>query len=655
MITSLKGMVSRSGGRGAGRKPGWSNLLTLLTAIALLIAQGLNAPAASAGPAPAPPQQEPAPPLPAVPEVALPDGTINVALLGVDKRPDRNFANTDVIIVASINPDVPSVVMLSIPRDTLVYIPGYDMAKVNTAFALGGPNLLKSTLLYNFGLRVDYYAMLNFEGVVNAVDALGGVEVVSTCPLYHVFPRDPYYMGPSILGRDYTDTFTGEVWKRGTRVPTLAIDIPKPGVYTLDGLQALAYIRARKGIPGGDVDRGRREQRVVRALFAKAKQINVLPHIPALFEQYRQNVQTDMPLETILYFASIADKFNNAIIRSRFLDYGGANGLIGDSGPLALPSTADRYNYLQRVLNVALNQRPNDGIPIEVWNGTADPGFGAAAADRLAELGFRIADLRAADRVYDRTVIHDYTTARKGSAVPLLLRTFDLPADSVIADPQKDGPRYRVIVGPDFNTCYYAPSAKAAGNDAIGPESPEQANIPAPPAVIAEAPLTPTETILPAASLPTEVAVQPGVVINVRSGPSTEYRVIGSLGAGVFAPVLGKSLDDQWWHIRYYGKLGWVSAEYAQPVGAPEDVVAEAGAITVPEVSVGRGDLVNVRSGPGTGYDILGRLSGGQRAGIIGKSDNDEWWQIRYGGQPAWVSARYVRAIGDVRTVPTVQ
>ncbi len=479
--------VKRVDGSGPAKVSHWCKPFPALIAFILLITQALAAPQVANGQVSAPARQEEQPPAP-VPEVALPEGTINVALLGVDKRPTRSFANTDVIIVASINPDIPSVVMLSIPRDTLVYMPGYATAKVNTAFATGGPEMFKNTLLYNFGLRIDYYAMVNFEGVVDAVDTFGGIDVVATCPLYHVFPRDPYYMGPAVVGSDYTDTFTGEVWKRGTRVPTLAIDMPKPGVYMLDGLQTLAYIRARKGIPGGDVDRGRREQRVVRALFARAKQVDILSRIPALLDQFQQNIQTDMPLETMLYFASIADKFNTAIIRSRFLDYGGANGAVGAEGPLAVPSTADRHNYLESVLSVALNQRPNDGIPIEVWNGTADPGFGAAAADRLTELGFRIVDLRAADQFTDRTILYDYTTTPKGSAVPLLLRTFDLPADSVVAEPQADGPRYRIVIGPDFNTCYYAPSAEAAGNAEITPADPAQAAAPAPPIVIAEAP-----------------------------------------------------------------------------------------------------------------------------------------------------------------------
>lgn len=612
------------------------------------------------------PTATPIPIPPPAPIVQLPEGTINIALLGLDKRPTRNFANTDVIIIASVNPDVPSVVMLSIPRDTPAYIPGFGMSKVNTAFARGGSELFKQTILYNFGIQIDYFAMLNFEGVVYGVDALGGVDIVATCPIYHVFPRDPYYMGGAYLTQDYVDTFTGEVWKRGEKAPTLEINIPKAGVYTLNGLQALAYVRARYGIPGGDVDRGRREQRLIRALFAKAKQINILPKIPALFEQYQKHIQTDMPLETILYFASIAHRFNNAIIRSRFLDWGGANGAIGADGVLALPNPADRHRYIQQVLSVALNQRPNDGIPIEVWNGTNDPGFGAAAADRLAELGFRIVDLRAADRIYDQTIIYDRNTSSKGSAVPLLLRTFNLKQSNVVADPSPDGPRYRIIIGPDFNTCYYARSAAAAGNREIGPENPETADLPAEPAIVAETAITPTETIAPVAALPTEIVVLAGNVVNVRSGPGRQYQLLGRLAGGNTAPVLGRSLDGQWWHIRFRGKLGWVHGDYVAPAEplqtvANADIPANgaplAGAVGIdppwPTIVIPAGNIVNVRSGPGVEYALLGRLVGGQRAEIIGRNTDQTWWRIRYGSGVAWISARFVQTEGDLSAIST--
>ncbi|MCL5998996.1 MAG: LCP family protein [Chloroflexi bacterium] len=424
---------------------------------------------------------------PPVTPVVLPPGTINIALLGVDTRPVQGMANTDVIIIASINPEAPAVTLLSIPRDTLVYIPGWRSHKVNTAFAHGGPELFKQTIKYNFGINVDYYAMVNFAGIVNAVNTLDGVDIVATCPLYHVFPKDPYYMAdnttPMTVTQPYTDSFTGEVWQPGEAVPLLSINIPQPGVYTLNGLQALAYVRARYGVPGGDVDRGRREQRLIRALFVKAKQVNAIPKVPELYAQFQRDVKTDLTLENVLYFAGMAGRFSDAVIRSRYIDSGGLRGAnLPAVGSVLIPNPETMQPYIQQALSVALNQRPNEGIPIEIWNGTADEDFGIVAADRLSELGFVITEVRQADEPAGATTIVDFTTTTKGSALPLLQRTFNIKDANVVAQPNKDGARYRIILGPDFNPCYYqtsgttrataTPAATPAAEESVTPVTP---------------------------------------------------------------------------------------------------------------------------------------------------------------------------------------
>ena len=386
----------------------------------------------------------------------MPKGAFNVALLGIDTRPQFRLKNTDVIIIASVNPDAPAVTLLAIPRDTVVYVPNYGYTKINQAYALGGIELLKDTIRHNFGLEIKHYALVNFAAIVNTVDALDGVDIVATCPLYHVFPKDPYYFGdPYYVSRTYTDTFSGEVWPAGTRVPTATIDIPKPGIYTLNGLQALAYARARYGVPGGDLDRGRREQRVVRAIFAKAKRPSTISQLPALYSAFRRDFETDLGIPDLLELATLANRFNDTVIRSRFLDAMGASGSILPDGSLMAAPIGDYPALVEQMLNVALNQRPNDGIPVEVLNGTNDPAFGLVVADRLSELGLRVVSVKPAGKLYAKTMIVDYTTSKKGSIIPLLQRTFNINPANVIAEPAKTGVRYRVIAGEDFNPCYY--------------------------------------------------------------------------------------------------------------------------------------------------------------------------------------------------------
>ena len=402
---------------------------------------------------------------PAAPLIELPPNTTNIALLGIDTRPGPGGpSNTDVIIIASINPDIPAITMLSIPRDTLVYIPNYRSAKVNTAFKVGGPDLFRQTILYNFGLNIDYYAIVNFSAVVNGVTTLEGIDVVATCPLFQIFPKDPYYFAdesnPNIVTRPYTDSFSGEAWVVGKRVPTTTINITEPGVYTLNGLQALAFARARYGVPGGDIDRGRREQLVIRAMLNKARQLGSLTKIPELYAQFEQNVQTDLGLADMLRLASFGTSLNDVVIRSRYIDGGGFIGMtLPVVGSVLIPNRETMGPFIQQQLTVALNQRATDGIAIELVNGYGKEDFAAAAAYRLRELGFNVTKIEQSPEPVSRTQVIDFSTSKKNSALPLLQRTFGLKSSQIITQPVQDAapdaPRYRIVAGKDFETCYF--------------------------------------------------------------------------------------------------------------------------------------------------------------------------------------------------------
>ena len=573
----------------------------------------------------------------AVKPIEFPEGTINVALLGVDTRPQLKIKNTDVIVIASINPSVPSVTMLSIPRDTLVYIPGRFVWKVNQAYANGGFDLFKRTIEYNFGIKIDHYAMVNFSAVIHAVEAVGGIDVVATCPIYHIFPKDPYYMGGPWLARDWTDNFSGDVWKAGTRVPTQTIDIPKPGVYQLNGLQALAFARARYGIPGGDVDRGRREQRVIRAIFAKAKQVGTLTKIPELLDTFNKDVQTDFVLADLLQLAGMADRINDTVIRSRFLDRGGSNGALWAdakiyNGGLNNQFWVDRRNYLEQTLKIALNQRVNESIPVQVLNGTNDPGFAAAAADRLNELGLRVVDIKPADSPYVESIVLDHSTTSKGSAIPLLQKTFNIKNSNILTAPAEGDARYTIVVGSDFNTCYFAKSLLAAGSEEIlANTDPNDTNVPLPDTIDIVAPLatdTPEPSLVPIATETVAALTEIPVVPTEIPVPATPTAIV-------------------------------VTATPENTTAPTPTTIAELPVITETVRSTDRafaivptGDFVNIRRGASTRTRVIGLLRSGQRAEIIGRSEDGTWWQVQFGGRQGWIAAEFVRTNGDTAGIP---
>lgn len=141
---------------------------------------------------------------------------------------------TDTIMVAHIPDNDTKPTLLSFPRDLNVEIPGHGVNKINAAFSLGGPKLLAQTVESATGLRLDHYAEIGFGGFANIVDAIGGVEMDIKSEMY--------------------DTLT-------------QIRI-KPGNQTLDGAEALAFVRMRhsSATPRSDLDRVVNQRKFIGAL-----------------------------------------------------------------------------------------------------------------------------------------------------------------------------------------------------------------------------------------------------------------------------------------------------------------------------------------------------------------------------------------------------
>lgn len=126
--------------------------------------------------------------------------------------------------------------LMSIPRDSIVDVPGHGSTKINAAYAFGGPELLVQTLENETGIRIDSYVEIGFGGFVNVVDAVGGIEI---CP------------------------------EKAMRDPQANLRIAK-GCQEVDGATALGYARSRKTSSLGDIDRAEHQREVVSAVGSKA-------------------------------------------------------------------------------------------------------------------------------------------------------------------------------------------------------------------------------------------------------------------------------------------------------------------------------------------------------------------------------------------------
>jgi LCP family protein required for cell wall assembly len=377
-------------------------------------------------------------PMPApMPLVEQPSSVINVLVLGSDQASTESVGRTDTIVVVSVNPDLPSVALLSIPRDFYAWIPSHGFDKINTAYSRGerngypggGPGLIKATIEYNLGIRIHYYAQVGFDGFIQIVDALGGVEVAVECPLSDTFP-DP-------------DSPTGQ-----TEVDWL------PGIHQLEGKYALWYARSRWST--SDFDRNRRQQQVLRGLYRQIMTLDIIPKIPQLWGVLNETVSTDLGLDELLYLGAIGSRLDMINVKSRFVGRNVVQSWTAPNGGYVL---VPYYDALGPLVNEALTPPASAralqrAFRVEVWNATPYEGLGHVAAERLRWEGFEVVNVGPADGTYPRTQIVDFTTSAKGSAIAWLTRLYGRNGSDVISQPTEGSAvDFRVILGSNYDPC----------------------------------------------------------------------------------------------------------------------------------------------------------------------------------------------------------
>lgn len=204
----------------------------------------------------------------------------NYLLIGVDGRGAGDYsARSDTAIVLTINTEKKTIKLTSLMRDIMVTIPGRDKngdgkddyGKFNWAYAFGGFDLMSKTIEQNFRLKIDKYIAVNFSAFEKAVDALGGVDMA------------------------LTDAELNEV----TRLAGRPSSTSTAGTYHLDGPQALNYSRIRK--LDSDFGRNDRQRKMIKAMFARAKAMNV-GQLNTLLTNVLPECQTNMSANELTGF-----------------------------------------------------------------------------------------------------------------------------------------------------------------------------------------------------------------------------------------------------------------------------------------------------------------------------------------------------------------
>jgi LCP family protein required for cell wall assembly len=277
---------------------------------------------------------------------------------------------TDTIILVHVSPERKKAVMVSIPRDLKVNIPGHGQDKINAAYAFGGPDLLVKTVEDNLGVPVNHYAEIDFAGFLKVVDSLGGVRLCNT------------------TGHTLNDSFANLHMS--------------PGCHKMNGVQALAFVRARHI----DSDFGRigRQQQFLRALMSKATSKGSLANVPRLLniaDIVSKHVKTDDTLKTSQAISLLRrlGKLDDQSVDMRV--YPSFDGGIDPSNGVDYVKASPEAPMLMKAIADDAAQLPPVGLPegkgislrdvrLVVLNGGGESGAAARAAEGLRQYGVRV-------------------------------------------------------------------------------------------------------------------------------------------------------------------------------------------------------------------------------------------------------------------------
>jgi len=294
---------------------------------------------------------------------------VNILIVGCDEI--ENHGRADTIVFLSISPKTKDVLILSIPRDTRVEIPGRGMDKINHAYAFGGERLISKTVTSFLNLPIHFYAVADFNGFVNIIDELGGVEIDIEKEMH------------------YVDKAGG-----------VEINL-YPGKQILDGGKALQYIRFRHD-KLGDLGRIKRQQKLALAVIEKMMNFDSITKIPQISEEMKGYIETDIKVQDAIALANLFKGINQEKYKVETVQ--------GE------PVYIEGISYLEpdveevRQRMKSLIYSKNSGMKVEVLNGNAMTGIAHKIAKDLELQGFEIVNLGNADNFnYEKTKIIVYS------------------------------------------------------------------------------------------------------------------------------------------------------------------------------------------------------------------------------------------------------
>jgi hypothetical protein len=301
--------------------------------------------------------------------------------------------------------------------------------------------LLRQMILYNFGINVHYYALVDLSGLREIIDTLGGVDIGVDCAIEDL----------PLIGAD--------VPAAARRVNEDGFYVLDVGYYTLNGGEALWYARSRHN--STDFDRGRRQLQLLRAIWRQARDTGQLARLPELWNLGTQIVETNLGLEDVLGLLPFALNLNPALIENFTLvrTYHTTPWQTPSGDYVQLPIYETMRSLLEDFYRPpTLSQIAAEAATITVYNGTANADWDRVAAERLAWDGLAATAGGPADRLdYTDTVLIDYTGQSKGSSRGSIASVLNVKPENIVISPDPNRTTdFEVILGSEYNSCTFS-------------------------------------------------------------------------------------------------------------------------------------------------------------------------------------------------------
>ena len=390
---------------------------------------------------------------------------MNILVMGSDTRVGQNgeggsakdtpTAASDVVMLVHVSADRQRALVMSVPRDTWVHVPGCgkykdQMGKFNLAYTFGGPSCTIKLFKQVTGLEIDHFIVVDFNGVKDIINALGGVDFC--------------------LAKPYKDTqYTG-------------LDLPA-GQQVINGDQGLAFLRVRHNVgdPTGDLGRLKRQHAFLSAMLRQVESQSILTNAPTLLKVLNattSSITTDPGLGSLLKLKDLAQSLQNlkpaniTFVTMPNKDAGDNSNVLLDA-PAAQPlfdAIKNDTAWPAPVTATPSSSAPAnplktapDQIHVRVLNGTSTTGLAKKVADQLAAEGFIIDGIATAPAHVASTAI-SYPSSYDESARTLAAAAGGVPTSAVT----NSGKTLVLTVGPDFTTVH---AVTVAGSPSASPSS----------------------------------------------------------------------------------------------------------------------------------------------------------------------------------------